>query len=414
MTEYKFIINKPVEVEETRYYEFKEITGGKPLNTIKNTCDEYVVAFLNSAGGRIFWGIRDSDRYAVGVPLSFTEREDLRKTVTGKLNEIKPPISPTAYQINLHSVYEDETCNKTIEDRYVVEIVAPRVFGNDLYSTGSGEVYVRTDSGKRKLNFQEIQDEIRRRQILKVQDSIESIKLQESSESQSAFLISLLFSSDGIILKDEAEFRALLAEALYASENKQDIKFDLRFEPIEILKRGIAALDNGVISPDERLDKIRLLRLLKNYEQRLNNLKETLPLLFQTPIRDFFVWSTEIAESVKGLGLLALIDEDSVSCAVQLDIFRRDEPKINAVIGLNDEETEQLKNKLDLKSLSQLLGFGYDLIDLPKTIRLNKAIPAMLLETNRVKKKVESNSKVENTLDLREMLNYNKWHVGLH
>lgn len=169
MTEYKFIINKPVEIEETRYYEFKQITGGKPLNTIKNTCDEYVVAFLNSAGGRIFWGIRDFDRFAVGILLTSTERDDLRKIVTGKLNEIKPPISPIAYQINLHSVYEDETCEKTVENRYVVEIVAPHVFSDDMYSTGSGEVYVRTDSGKRKLNFQEIQDEIRRRHIQKNQ-----------------------------------------------------------------------------------------------------------------------------------------------------------------------------------------------------------------------------------------------------
>jgi hypothetical protein len=193
MAEYKFIINKPVEVEETRYYEFKTITGGKPLNTIKNTCDEYVVAFLNSAGGRIFWGIRDSDRYAIGISLSSAERDDLRKTVTSKLNEIKPPISPTAYQITLHSVYEDETCEKAIEDRYVVEIVAPRVFGDELYSTGSGEVYVRTDSGKRKLNFQEIQDEVRRRHIQRNQ--AESLFDKDAKPSDSIALRILYFYS---------------------------------------------------------------------------------------------------------------------------------------------------------------------------------------------------------------------------
>jgi hypothetical protein len=160
-----FIINQPVAVEETRHHEFKEIKGGRPLDTIKNTCDEYVVAFLNSAGGRIFWGIRDADRHAVGVLLSIKERDELRKVVTNKLNQIQPPISPTAYQINLHPVYEDETCEKVVEDRYIVEIVAPDVLAHDLYSTGSGEVFVRTDSGKRKLNFQEIQDEIRRRHM---------------------------------------------------------------------------------------------------------------------------------------------------------------------------------------------------------------------------------------------------------
>jgi len=165
MKDYTFILNRPVDVEETRHYEFKEVKGGKPLDTIKNTCDEYVVAFLNSDGGRLFWGIRDSDRYAVGVTLSSAERDALRRIVTNQLHQIKPPISPTAYQINLYPVYEDESCKKEVEDKYVVEVVAPRVFSNDLYSTGSGQVFVKTDSGKKLLSFQEVQDEIRRRQI---------------------------------------------------------------------------------------------------------------------------------------------------------------------------------------------------------------------------------------------------------
>ena len=177
MNQYKFIINKPVQVEETRHYEFKEVKGKNPLDSIKNTCDEYVVAFLNSDGGRIFWGIRDSDRLAVGVKLTLEERDDLRKTVTSKLSQIQPPISPTAYQVNLHPIFEDESSDTLIEDRYVVEIVAPRVFNNDLYSTGSGEVFVKTDSGKKKLSFQEIQDEIRRRQIEK--RSLVSLTIEE-------------------------------------------------------------------------------------------------------------------------------------------------------------------------------------------------------------------------------------------
>jgi Putative DNA-binding domain len=165
MKDYTFILNRLVDVEETRHCEFKEIKGGRPLDTIKNTCDEYVVAFLNSAGGRIFWGIRDSDRCVVGVTLSSAERDALRRTVTDQLHQIKPPISPTAYQVNLYPVYEDESCGKTVDDKYVVEVVAPRVFGSDLYATGGGQVFVKTDSGKKLLSFQEVQDEIRRRQI---------------------------------------------------------------------------------------------------------------------------------------------------------------------------------------------------------------------------------------------------------
>ena len=55
MSPTQFILNQPVSVEETRHYEFKEIKGRNPVDTIKNTVDEYVVAFLNSEGGRIYW-----------------------------------------------------------------------------------------------------------------------------------------------------------------------------------------------------------------------------------------------------------------------------------------------------------------------------------------------------------------------
>ncbi len=58
-------------MEETRFFEFKEIKGANPVNSIKNTCDEYVVSFLNSNGGSVFWGIRDNDRIVVGVIVNY-------------------------------------------------------------------------------------------------------------------------------------------------------------------------------------------------------------------------------------------------------------------------------------------------------------------------------------------------------
>lgn len=198
MKDYTFILNRPVDVEETRHYEFKEIKGGKPLDTIKNTCDEYVVAFLNSDGGRILWGIRDSDRHVVGVTLSSAERDALRRTVTNQLHQIKPPISPTAYQVNLHRVYEDESCEKRVEDKYVVEVVAPRVFGSDLYATGGGQVFVKTDSGKKLLSFQEVQDEIRRRQIELAESPVVPVpQLSTIQEHATAFSLTPQADSSG-------------------------------------------------------------------------------------------------------------------------------------------------------------------------------------------------------------------------
>ena len=68
MQDFKFVIDQPIPVDESIGYEFKEVKGPKPIDTIKNTADEYVVAFLNRrVAGSIFWGIRDSDRCIVGV-----------------------------------------------------------------------------------------------------------------------------------------------------------------------------------------------------------------------------------------------------------------------------------------------------------------------------------------------------------
>jgi len=156
----KFILGEAVQIEETRYHEFKEVKGGNAVDSIKGLADQYAVAFLNSEGGRIYWGIRDEDRVAVGVKLTYSDRDEIRRVVTEKLMQIQPSIAPTAYRIEMHPVYklEDE-----ILDLVVVELVVPRSSSKDLYSNGKGEVYIKTDGGKRKLTIPEIQAEVLRR-----------------------------------------------------------------------------------------------------------------------------------------------------------------------------------------------------------------------------------------------------------
>ncbi len=54
-TQIRFIQDQPVPFEETLFYEFKEIKGGNPANSITSIADKYAVAFLNLEGGRILW-----------------------------------------------------------------------------------------------------------------------------------------------------------------------------------------------------------------------------------------------------------------------------------------------------------------------------------------------------------------------
>ncbi|MBZ5586835.1 MAG: ATP-binding protein, partial [Acidobacteriia bacterium] len=144
-----FVLNQPVTIEETRHFEFKEITGGNPVHSIVNTADEYAVAFLNSEGGRIYWGIRDKDRIAVGVRLSYADRDKVRRDVTAKLNEIDPHIDPSQYRIEIHGI-RDELGSK-IPDLCIVELVVPEPKLPGPYYTGGGDAWVKVDGNKQKL-----------------------------------------------------------------------------------------------------------------------------------------------------------------------------------------------------------------------------------------------------------------------
>lgn len=156
----RYLLEQPVPLEETRFCEFKEIKAADPVRAIGRLVEQYVVAFLNSEGGRILWGIRDEDRLVAGVPLDYRQRDEVRRTVIDKILHIQPAIAPSVFQINFHEVYDGD---QPLPDVYIVEIYVPRPQTKLLYFTSDEEVYVKTEAGKKKLSGAEIQAEIIRR-----------------------------------------------------------------------------------------------------------------------------------------------------------------------------------------------------------------------------------------------------------
>jgi serine/threonine-protein kinase len=156
----KFFLGQPVHWEETRSCEFKEVEGSDPVRSVMRNVDTYVVAFLNGEGGRILWGIRDQDRVVVGVPLGYRQRDELRRGVIDKLLKVQPAVAPSTYKINFHEVY---SADHPVHDRFVVEVIVPHSQTNLLHCTSDGEVFVKTEAGKKRLSGVEIQDEILRR-----------------------------------------------------------------------------------------------------------------------------------------------------------------------------------------------------------------------------------------------------------
>jgi predicted HTH transcriptional regulator len=137
--------------------------GRNPVNSILSIADKYVVAYLNSPKrqkGSIFWGVRDSDRKIVGVQLTACDRDKLRRVVTEKLHKISPTLAPGAYSIDIHPLYQ---ADNEKGEMYLVEIKVPSSMERILFSTGNGEVYLKTDSGKKKLTTFELQRELIRR-----------------------------------------------------------------------------------------------------------------------------------------------------------------------------------------------------------------------------------------------------------
>jgi len=160
----RFIRNQPVPIEETLPYEFKEVTAKNPVAPIKSAADIYAVAFLNRNGGSVFWGIRDGDRVVVGVRLESRHRDEVRIAIDVKLGQINPRILPDHCGIVFHDVLEN---GRPVPDLFVVELhVPPLPKGKNLYRTARGEVFVKTDSGKKKLTNEQILEETRIRNAM--------------------------------------------------------------------------------------------------------------------------------------------------------------------------------------------------------------------------------------------------------
>lgn len=159
-SELVFTLDRPVPLEETRHVEFKEIRSDNPSGAIQRNIEIYAVAFLNSEGGRIFWGIRDDDRVVTGVPLTYTQRDIIRRVVTNSIAQIQPPVSLNAYSIEFHPVQSEVGA---LEDVYIVEVKIQAPSAKLLYFTSAGESYIKTEAGKKKLSGAEINNEIVRR-----------------------------------------------------------------------------------------------------------------------------------------------------------------------------------------------------------------------------------------------------------
>ena len=73
----------------------------------------------------------------------------MRRKVSEKLGDIRPPISVENWDLEFHNFYDLQ--GKTVEDWWVVELVVCPPKEIDVFYTSRWELHVKTEGGKQKL-----------------------------------------------------------------------------------------------------------------------------------------------------------------------------------------------------------------------------------------------------------------------
>jgi CheY-like chemotaxis protein len=147
-----FVLNQPVQLEESLTCEFKEVKS-HPVQTVGKKVDEYVVAFLNEAGGSIYWGIRD-DRIVTGLSASHKVRDELKQVIGQKVSAIAPHVPAAMVDAPFHNV-RDST-GALVSDKCVLEVRVGKPQVPGLFLTEKGEAYRKTIGGTKKLSGAEL------------------------------------------------------------------------------------------------------------------------------------------------------------------------------------------------------------------------------------------------------------------
>ncbi|MEG0774062.1 ATP-binding protein [Clostridium sp.] len=158
-----YVLDSEVDIIEDYENEFKEIKGVglNPINTINSTISEYAASFLNSQGGRIYYGITN-DRVIKGVKANPEKKDEINRIIYNNLANIQPPISPDYFEINYYPILNSS--NEAIEDLYIIEVITPLSYDRSaIYFINGNNLFVRVNGVKKKLCGNEIVSFIRKK-----------------------------------------------------------------------------------------------------------------------------------------------------------------------------------------------------------------------------------------------------------
>ena len=95
-----------------------------------------------------------------GVKLSKDDQDVISRKIAERVGQMKPYVSSDCVEVIFQNIADE---SKIIEELYVVEVVVKSWTNDILFSTSKGEVYIKTEGGKKKLDAYGIQEELRGR-----------------------------------------------------------------------------------------------------------------------------------------------------------------------------------------------------------------------------------------------------------
>lgn len=140
-------------LEEDQTTEFKEVNGKNPKQSIQKPLDKYILSFLNSEGGSIYWGITNNG-IVKSIKLSSADRDDINKVIASKIYNIEPAIDPTKIKIIYHEI-------ENMDEHYVLQIYIPKSRQGLLHFNKSNETWVRLNGVSQILQGVKLQEYIR-------------------------------------------------------------------------------------------------------------------------------------------------------------------------------------------------------------------------------------------------------------
>lgn len=157
-----FVKGQTFDREEGDSVEFKDITSQRPVKTILNHAEEYVLGFLNAQiEGSLYFGIDDLG-IIQGVTLNRNDRDEIRREIPNKLRRTDPAIPYHYYTVSVYDVFNSQP--ELRENLCIVEIHVIKTEDKVLYRTSGDSVYLKKGSSCMKLTSEEIGKEYKRRE----------------------------------------------------------------------------------------------------------------------------------------------------------------------------------------------------------------------------------------------------------